>query len=154
MSGDGGLSMLMGELLTVKLHQLPIKMVVFNNSTLGMVKLEMMVQGIPDFGTDHAKFNYADIARAVGIKSYRVEDPKDVRSTLQEALAHPGPVLIDVQTDPNALSIPPDISLEQVSGFTKAAVRTVLDGGVGKMINIANSNLRNIPRPSGFKGIG
>ena len=154
MSGDGGLSMLMGELLTVKLHQLPIKMVVFNNSTLGMVKLEMMVQGIPDFGTDHAKFNYADIARAVGIKSYRVEDPKDVRSTLQEALAHSGPVLIDVQTDPNALSIPPDISLEQVSGFTKAAVRTVLDGGVGKMINIANSNLRNIPRPSGFKGIG
>ena len=63
-------------------------------------------------------------------------------------------MLIDVQTDPNALSIPPDISLEQVSGFTKAAVRTVLDGGVGKMINIANSNLRNIPRPSGFKGIG
>ena len=154
MCGDGGLSMLMGELLTVKLHDLPVKMVVFNNATLGMVKLEMLVEGIPDFGTDHSQFNYAQIAQAVGIKSIRVEDPKQIRSALAEAFAYDGPVLVDVVTDPNALSIPPDISLEQVAGFSKAAVRTVLDGGVGKMFELAKSNLRNVPRPSGFKGIG
>ena len=154
MCGDGGLSMLMGELLTVKLHDLPVKMVVFNNSTLGMVKLEMLVEGIPDFGTDHSQFNYAQIAQAVGIKSIRVEDPQQIRSALAEAFAYDGPVLVDVVTDPNALSIPPDISLEQVAGFSKAAVRTVLDGGVGKMFELAKSNLRNVPRPSGFKGIG
>jgi pyruvate dehydrogenase (quinone) len=153
MCGDGGLGMLMGELLTVKLHQVPLKAIVYNNSTLGMVKLEMLVKGLPDFGTDHEKVNYADIAEACGIKSFRIEDPKDVRRVLAEALAYDGPVLVDVVTDPNALSIPPEISLEQVAGFTRAATRTVLEGGVGKMLNLAKSNLRNIPRPSGFKGL-
>jgi pyruvate dehydrogenase (quinone) len=151
MCGDGGLGMLMGELLTLKLHQVPLKAVVYNNSTLGMVKLEMLVKGLPDFGTDHEKVNYADIAEACGIKSFRIEDPKDVRRVLTEALAYDGPALIDVVTDPNALSIPPEISLEQVAGFTRAATKTVLEGGVGKMFDLAKSNLRNIPRPSGFK---
>jgi pyruvate dehydrogenase (quinone) len=113
----------------------------------------MLVKGLPDFGTDHEKVNYADIAEACGIKSFRIEDPKDVRRVLAEALAYDGPVLVDVVTDPNALSIPPEISLEQVAGFTRAATRTVLEGGVGKMLNLAKSNLRNIPRPSGFKGL-
>lgn len=153
MCGDGGLGMLMGELLTVKLHQVPLKAIVYNNSTLGMVKLEMLVKGLPDFGTDHEKVNYADIAEACGIKSFRIEDPKDVRRVLTEALAYDGPVLVDVVTDPNALSIPPEISLEQVAGFTRAATKTVLEGGVGKMLDLAKSNLRNIPRPSGFKGL-
>lgn len=153
MCGDGGLSMLMGELLTAKLHDLPLKAVVFNNSSLGMVKLEMLVAGLPDFGTDHEAVNYADIAAAAGLKSYRIERPEDVQSTLREAFAYQGPVLVDVVTDPNALSIPPEISLEQVAGFSRAAVATVLDGGVGKMINLARANLRNVPRPSGFKGL-
>lgn len=153
MCGDGGLGMLMGELLTMKLHEVPVKAVVYNNSTLGMVKLEMLVAGMPDFGTDHAKVNYADIAEACGIKAFRIEDPKDVESTLKEALAYDGPAVIDVVTDPNALSIPPEISLEQVAGFARAATRTVLEGGVGKMFTMAKSNLRNVPRPSGFKGL-
>jgi pyruvate dehydrogenase (quinone) len=153
MCGDGGLGMLMGELLTMKLHQVPVKAVVYNNSTLGMVKLEMLVAGMPDFGTDHEKVNYADIAEACGIKAFRIEDPKDVKSVLAEALAYDGPALVDVVTDPNALSIPPEISLEQVAGFARAATRTVLEGGVGKMLTMAKSNLRNVPRPSGFKGL-
>lgn len=153
MCGDGGIGMLLGELLTVKLHQVPLKAVVYNNSTLGMVKLEMLVQGLPDFGTDHEKVNYAAIAEACGIRSFRIEDPKDIRPVLAEALAYEGPALIDVVTDPNALSIPPEISLEQVAGFTRAATRTVLEGGVGKMFDLAKSNLRNIPRPSGFKAL-
>ncbi|MCS4490206.1 pyruvate dehydrogenase [Corynebacterium sp. ES2794-CONJ1] len=153
MCGDGGLSMLLGELITVHNYDLPIKTIVYNNSSLGMVKLEMLVQGLPDFATDHEHINYADIAQAIGIKSFRVEKPEDIEPVLRKALAYNGPVLVDVVTDPNALSIPPEISLEQVAGFTRAATRTVLEGGVGKMFDLAKSNLRNIPRPSGFKGL-
>ena len=150
MSGDGGLGMLMGELLTVALHQLPVKIMVFNNSSLGMVKLEMLVDGLPDFGTDHAPVNYAAIAAAAGIHAIRIEKPNDIRAGLEEALAHPGPALVDLVTDPNALSIPPHISGEQVKGFALAASKIVLDGGVGKMLELARANLRNIPRPSAF----
>ncbi|HEX3790186.1 MAG TPA: pyruvate dehydrogenase [Pseudonocardiaceae bacterium] len=146
MSGDGGLGMLLGELLTVKLHKLPVKIIVFNNSSLGMVKLEMMVDGLPDFETDHEPVDYAAIAAGVGIRSVRIEKPGDVRGKLAEALATPGPALVDVVTDPNALSIPPHITAAQVKGFALAAGRLVLEGGVGRMVDLARSNLRNIPR--------
>jgi pyruvate dehydrogenase (quinone) len=147
MSGDGGLAMLLGELITVRLHRLPVKIVLFNNASLGMVKLEMMVDGIPDFETDHEPTHFAAIAEAVGIRSMRVEDPRDVRSTLEKGLAEPGPVLMEFVTDPNALSIPPAITGEQIRGFASSATRTVLGGGVGKMIDLARANLRNVPRP-------
>lgn len=147
MCGDGGLGMLMGELLTVKLHDLPLKAVVFNNSSLGMVKIEMLVEGMPEFGTDHEQVNFAEIARGVGIKAVRLEDPATLREDLQQALAQPGPVLIDIITDPNALSIPPTITWEQLMGFGTAAARTVFGGGVGRMLDLARSNLRNIPTP-------
>jgi pyruvate dehydrogenase (quinone) len=146
MSGDGGLGMLLGELLTVKLHRLPIKIVVFNNSSLGMVKLEMMVDGLVDYQTDHEPVDFAAIAHGAGIHSVRIEKPTEVRSGLSEALGYPGPVLIDVVTDPNALSVPPHITAAQVKGFALAAGKVVLDGGVGKMIELARTNLRNIPR--------
>ena len=146
MSGDGGLGMLMGELLTVKLHDLPVKIFTFNNSSLGMVKLEMLVQGMPEYETDHEHVNYAKIAEAAGIKAIRIEDPKKLREGIQEALDYRGPVLVDIVTDPNALSIPPSITWEMLMGFSKAATRTVMGGGVGSMINMARSNLRNIPK--------
>ena len=149
-SGDGGLSMLMGELLTVKLHNLPAKMFVFNNSSLGMVKLEMLVQGLPEHETDHEHVNYAKIAEGAGIKHFRIEDPKDAPRLIKEALAYDGPALIDVVTDPNALSLPPTLTFEQLLGFSKAATRTVFGGGVGQMLSMAKSNLRNIPRPQDF----
>lgn len=151
MCGDGGLSMLLGELLTVSLHELPLKAVVFNNSSLGMVKLEMLVEGFPDRGTDHSEVDFAAIAKACGIESFRVTRPEEIRPAIKKALAHDGPAVVDVVTDPNALSIPPEISLEQVSGFARAASRTVLEGGVGRMIDLARSNLRNVPRPSTFR---
>ncbi|MEU4830232.1 pyruvate dehydrogenase [Streptosporangium sp. NPDC023615] len=147
LSGDGGLAMLLGELLTVRLHDLPVKTVVFNNSSLGLVKLEMMVDGLPDFGTDHAPVDYAAIAAAAGIASLRVEDPADVRRALETAFATPGPFLLDVVTDPNVLAVPPHISAKQVKGFALAAGKTVLTGGVGRMIDMAKANLRSIPRP-------
>jgi pyruvate dehydrogenase (quinone) len=147
MSGDGGLAMLLGELITVRLHRLPVKIVLFNNASLGMVKLEMLVDGIPDFETDHEPTDFAAIAAAVGIPSMRVEDPADVRATLQRGLAQPGPVLMEFVTDANALSIPPAITGEQIRGFAASASKTVLGGGVGKMIDLARANLRNVPRP-------
>ena len=134
-SGDGGLGMLMGELLTVKLHNLPVKTIVFNNSSLGMVKLEMLVDGLPDFQTDHEAVNFYEIAKAAGIKAYRVEKKEDVEPVLREALAYDGPVLVDVVTDPNALSLPPEITWEMMMGFSKAAARTVFDGGVAEWLS-------------------
>ncbi|MER7076803.1 pyruvate dehydrogenase (quinone) [Saccharopolyspora kobensis] len=147
MSGDGGLAMLLGDLLSLRTHRLPVKVVVFNNSSLGMVKLEMLVDGLPDFGTDHDHVDFAAIAAAAGIYSVRVEKPGEVRDALADALRRPGPALVDVVTDPNALSIPPRITGDQVKGFALAVSRTVLSGGVGKMIQLARSNLRNVPRP-------
>ncbi len=147
LSGDGGLSMLLGELITVHQHDLPITTVVFNNSSLGMVRLEMMVDGMPAFETDHAPVDYAKIAEAIGMRSIRVEDPRDVHDALRDALAARTPVLVDVVTDPNALSMPSRITADQVTGFALSAGRTVLRGGVGSMIDLARSNLRNIPRP-------
>jgi pyruvate dehydrogenase (quinone) len=147
MSGDGGLGMLLGELLSVRLHDLPVKIVTFNNSSLGMVKLEMLVDGLPDFETDHRPVDYASIAQAVGIDAIRVEAPGDVHNALSEAMGRSGPVLVDLVTDSNALSIPPHISVEEVKGFALAASKITLGGGVGQMLELARSNLRNIPHP-------
>jgi pyruvate dehydrogenase (quinone) len=148
MSGDGGLGMLLGELLTLATRELPVKVVVFNNAALGMIKLEMMVDGLPDYQTDNGNIDYAAIAGAAGLHGVRIEQPDDIRAGLSEALAHPGPALIDVVTDPNALSIPPHITAQQVKGFALAGGKIVLDGGVGEMIELARTNLRNVPRPS------
>lgn len=146
MSGDGGLGMLLGELLTVRLHDLGTKIVLFNNSSLGMVKLEMLVEGLPDFETDHKSVDFAAIAAGAGIPSVRITDPKKLKKELAAALALKGPVLIDIVTDPDALSMPPKISAQQIRGFATSATKIVLGGGVGKMVDMAASNVRNIPR--------
>ncbi|WP_411124355.1 pyruvate dehydrogenase [Streptomyces sp. x-19] len=146
MSGDGGFSMLMGDFLTLVQYDLPVKVVLFNNSSLGMVELEMMVSGMPAYGTTNRNPDFAAIARAAGAYGVRVEKPKQVRGALRDAFRHEGPALVDVVTDPNALSIPPKISAEMVSGFALSAGKIVLAGGVGRMVQLARSNLRNVPR--------
>ncbi len=146
MSGDGGFSMLMGDFLTLVQHKLPVKVVLFNNSSLGMVELEMLVAGLPSYGTDNHNPDFAAIARAAGAYGVRVEKPKQLRGALRDAFKHNGPALVDVVTDPNALSIPPKISADMVTGFALSAGKIVLDGGVGRMVQMARSNLRNIPR--------
>jgi pyruvate dehydrogenase (quinone) len=146
-SGDGGLSMLLGELVTVAAYKLPVKIVVFNNSTLGLVKVEMLVDGFPDFGVDVPMVDYAAVANSLGIYGQRVEDPTDVRSALQKAFAHDGPALVDLVTDPLALSLPPTISGVQLRGFALAMSKVVMNGGVGEAVALAKTNLRNIPRP-------
>jgi len=147
MSGDGGFTMLMGDFLTLIQSDLPVKIVLFDNSSLGMVELEMMVAGLPAFGTTNTNPDFAAIARAAGAFGVRVEKPKHVRGALRDAFAHKGPALVDIVTDPNALSIPPKITADQVQGFALSAGRTVLSGGVGRMVQMARSNLRNVPRP-------
>ena len=147
MSGDGGLAMLLGELLTVRHHDLPVKIVLFNNTSLAMVKLEMLVAGMPDFETDHSPVDYSAIAGAAGLEAIRIERPGEVRDGLAEGLRAAGPALIELVTDPNALSMPPSITAEQIRGFALATSKIVLDGGVGRMVELARSNLRNIPRP-------
>ena len=146
-SGDGGLSMLLGELITAKMYNLPIKVVVFNNSTLGMVKLEMLVNGLPDFQTDVPDTNYAEVARAIGFHAERVEDASRLADAYREAFAAPGPALVEVITDPNALSLPPAITGGQVVGFATAMSKIVLNGGIAEAFSMATSNMRNIPRP-------
>ena len=145
-SGDGGLSMLLGELITATMYDLPIKVVVFNNSTLGMVKLEMLVNGLPDFQTDVPDTNYAEIARAIGFHAERVEDASRLEGAYREAFAAPGPALVEVITDPNALSLPPAITGGQVVGFATAMSKIVLNRGIAEAFSMATSNMRNIPR--------
>ncbi|MCX5345039.1 pyruvate dehydrogenase [Streptomyces atratus] len=147
LSGDGGFSMLMGDFLTLVQYGLPVKVVVFNNSSLGMVDLEMMVDGLPPYGTGYPHTDFAAIATAAGARGIRVEKPTEVRDALRAAFAHDGPALVDVVTDPNALAIPPKITSEQLTGFALSASRTVLTGGVGRMIQLARANIRNVPRP-------
>ncbi|PSJ24187.1 ubiquinone-dependent pyruvate dehydrogenase [Streptosporangium nondiastaticum] len=147
MSGDGGFAMLMGDFLTLVQYGLPVKVVLFDNSSLGMVELEMMVGGLPAYGTTNRNPDFAAIATAAGAYGVRVEKPKHVRGALRDAFRHKGPALVDVVTDPNALSIPPKITADMVGGFALSAGRMVLEGGVGRMVQMARSNLRNIPRP-------
>ncbi|GAA3080970.1 pyruvate dehydrogenase [Streptomyces roseofulvus] len=147
LSGDGGFSMLMGDFLTLVQYELPVKIVLFNNSSLGMVELEMLVAGLPSYGTGYKNPDFAAVARAAGAYGVRVEKPKHLAGALKDAFRHRGPALVDVVTDPNALSIPPKISTEMVTGFALSAGKIVLDGGVGRMLQMARSNLRNVPRP-------
>ncbi|WP_344003152.1 pyruvate dehydrogenase [Streptomyces thermocarboxydovorans] len=147
MSGDGGFAMLMGDFLTLVQHDLPVKVILFNNSSLSMVELEMLVAGLPSHGTANKNPDFAAVARACGAFGLRVEKPKDLAGALKSAFKHKGPALVDIVTDPNALSIPPKISRDMVTGFALSASKIVLDGGVGRMLQMARSNLRNVPRP-------
>ncbi|GGP78629.1 pyruvate dehydrogenase [Streptomyces calvus] len=147
MSGDGGFSMLMGDFLTLVQYDLPVKVVLFNNSSLSMVELEMLVAGLPSHGTTNKNPDFAAVARACGAHGVRVEKPKELAGALKSAFKHKGPALVDVVTDPNALSIPPKIRADMVTGFALSASKMVLDGGVGRMLQMARSNLRNVPRP-------
>ncbi|MGH3412429.1 MAG: pyruvate dehydrogenase [Marmoricola sp.] len=145
-SGDGGLSMLLGELITAATLKIPVKVVLFNNSTLGMVKLEMLVDGLPDFGVDVPDTNYAAVAEAIGYHAQRVVRPGDLEKAYRAAFEHPGPALVEVITDPQALSLPPKITGEQVFGFATAISKVVLNKGAGEVVSMARSNMRNLPR--------
>ncbi len=121
--GDGGLSMLMGDLVTAVSHDLPVTLVVFDNARLGMVKLEMEQVGMPEFGTVLHNPDFAKVAEAVGMRGIRVERPGDVDEAVRDALAHDGPVLLDVITNPDEVAIPPSPTLGQAWGFAIAKTK-------------------------------
>ncbi|KON68653.1 pyruvate dehydrogenase [Peribacillus butanolivorans] len=141
LSGDGGLSMLMGDLLTLRQHKLPVKVVVFNNNALGFVELEMKSSGYLETGTGLENPNFADVAQAMGIEGIRVEDPADLENAVKRAFAHNGPVVLDVVVNRQELSLPPSIKLEQAQGFTLWMLKAVLNGQGNDIVELAKTNL-------------
>ncbi|KSU80329.1 pyruvate dehydrogenase (quinone) [Fictibacillus enclensis] len=141
LSGDGGLAMLMGDLLTLKVHKLPVKVVVFNNTSLSFVELEMKAAGYLETGTSLGQFNYASIAEGMGIKGIRVEDPGDMEDAVKQSFNHNGPVLLDVVVNRQELALPPKIEFEQAHGFTLWMLKTVLNGKGDELIELAKTNL-------------
>jgi pyruvate dehydrogenase (quinone) len=146
LSGDGGLSMLMGELITLRQQRLPVKVVVLNNGALAFVELEMKADGIVTYGTDLDNPSFAEVARAVGLHGVRVEDPGELDDALRAAFAHDGPAVIEVMTVRQELSIPPKITVEQAKGFTLWATRSILSGRGDEVLEIARTNLRELAR--------
>jgi len=142
--GDGGISMLLGDLATITQYKLPVKIIVFNNRSLGMVKLEMEVAGIPDWQTDMVDPDFAAIAQAMGIKGMNVHDPDDVKQALKEALMFKGPVLVNVFTDPNALAMPPKVEFEQVKGMALSMTKLMLNGKMEEVLATVKSNYKHL----------
>lgn len=142
--GDGGLSMCMGDLATVAQYKLPIKIVVFNNRALGMVKLEMEVAGLPDWQTDMYNPDFAMIARAMGMRGLTVGHPDEMEVALREISLTEGPILVNILTDPNALAMPPKVEFEQMVGFTKSMSKLMMMGRSQEVIDTVESNIRHI----------
>ncbi len=138
--GDGGFAMLMGDFLSIAQHKLPIKLVIFNNSSLGFVAMEMKSGGYLTDGTELNNPDFAAIAEATGIKGIRVEKASQVNAALQEAFAHDGPVLIDVITNTEELAMPPQIKLEQAKGFSLYMLRAIINGRGDEVVDLAKTN--------------
>ena len=141
LSGDGGLAMLLGDILTLKQLNLPVKLVVFNNSTLGFVELEMKAAGLIDYGTNLVNPNFAKLAESADILGVRVERPEDLRPALERAFAHEGPALVEVIVNRQELSMPPTISAEQALGFGLYMIRAVMNGRGDEVIDLAITNV-------------
>ena len=146
LSGDGGLAMLMGELLTVRQLGLPVKIIVFNNGTLGFVEMEMKAAGLVETGVALDNPDFAAMARAIGIHGVRVTDPGDVEASIREVLAHPGPALLDAVTARTELSMPPKITLEQMKGFTLYMAKAIISGRGDEVVELGKTNVGLLKR--------
>ena len=141
LSGDGGLAMLMGDLLSLRQLQLPVKVIVFKNDALAFVELEMKAAGILDFATDLENPDFAKMAEAAGLLGLTAETPDQVRPMITQALKHEGPALVEVVVDRQELVMPPTISLEQMAGFSLFMLKAVLSGRGDEVIDLAKINL-------------
>jgi pyruvate dehydrogenase (quinone) len=141
LSGDGGFTMLMGDFLSLTQLGLPVKVVVFNNGSLGFVELEQKSTGFLDFGTEFNNPKFAAMAEAVGIRGIRIEDASEVGDGIAAALAHDGPVLVDAVVNRTELVMPPSVTLEMAKGFTLYMVKAVMSGRGDEVIDLAKTNL-------------
>jgi pyruvate dehydrogenase (quinone) len=141
MSGDGGFSMLMGDVLTLKQHELPVKVIVFKNDALAFVELEMKANGFLNFATDLYSPDFTKIAEGAGLLGLRAETPDQVEPTIAQALKHEGPALVEVLVARQELSMPPTIFYEQAKGFSLFMLRAVLNGRGDELIDLAKVNL-------------
>lgn len=141
LSGDGGFSMLMGDFLSLKQLKLPIKVIVFNNSSLSFVELEMKAAGFLTHATELAETDFSKLAEAIGILGLRAERPEQVKIVLSQALEHEGPALVDVAVNRQELSVPPSINLAQIKGFTLYMIKAVLNGKGDEVVDLAKTNL-------------
>lgn len=139
--GDGGFSMLMGDLLSLIQLKLPVKVVIFNNGTLGFVSLEMKASGLLDHGTSLENPNFADMAKAIGIHGVRVNKPQQLEEGIKSILNHSGPALLDVATNKMELAMPPKISMEQIKGFGLYITKSILNDRGDEIFELAKSNL-------------
>ena len=142
--GDGGLSMMMGDLMTIVQYNLPVKIVLFNNRSLGMVKLEMEVAGIPDIETDMLNPDFTKLAKAMGMFGITINNPAEVKSVLEKAFQQDGPALITIQTDPNALAMPPKLEFDQMKGFAFYMGKMMLSGREDEVFKIIKSNYKHL----------
>ncbi|MBK0377794.1 thiamine pyrophosphate-dependent enzyme [Mucilaginibacter segetis] len=142
--GDGGLSMLLGDLATITQYKLPVKIIIFNNRSLGMVKLEMEVAGLPDWQTDMYDPDFAMVAQAMGIKGTTVHKPEDVEQAISESLAYNGPALVNIMTDPNALAMPPKVEINQVTGMAVSMTKLMLNGRMDEVLDTVKANYKHL----------
>lgn len=142
--GDGGLSMLLGDIMTVAQYKLPVKMIVFNNRSLGMVQLEMQVEGIPDWETDMIDPDFEKLAEAMGITGMTIRTPEEVEEGLKKAMEIEGAVLVNVMTDPAALALPPHIEWKQMKGFATSMTKMLIDGRMAEVVDTIKSNINHI----------
>jgi pyruvate dehydrogenase (quinone) len=136
--------MLMGDILTLGQHDLPVKIILFNNHSLGMVQLEMEVAGMTPFGCNLKNPNFAALAQAVGLFGVRVDDPAEVRLALEQALAYDGPALVDVVTDANVLAMPPKATIQQATGFALAMMKLTFAGEFDDVLATVAANWREL----------
>jgi pyruvate dehydrogenase (quinone) len=141
LSGDGGFTMLMGDLLSLKQLRLPVKVVVFNNGALGFIELEQKSTGFLDYGTELQNPSFAAMAEAVGIRGIRLEDAAEVEDGIAAALAHDGPVVIDAVVNRSELAMPPSITVEMAKGFSLYMVKAIMSGRGDEVIDLARTNL-------------
>ena len=141
MSGDGGISMLLGDVLTLHQLNLPVKVVVFRNDSLSFVELEMKASGFLDFGVELKNPDFAALAQSAGLLGLKAETAKDVRPMLQQAFEHDGPALVEVLVHRQELSMPPTITLEQATGFGVFMLKAVLSGRGDEIVDLAKVNL-------------
>jgi pyruvate dehydrogenase (quinone) len=141
LSGDGGLAMLLGDVITLRQQRLPVKLVVFNNGALSFVELEMKAAGFVNYGTALDNPNFADVAQAMDLHGQRVERPDDLEGALRAAFEHDGPALVEVMVARQELAMPPTITYDQIKGFTLYATRTILSGRGDELIDLATTNI-------------